>query len=77
MNREVALKQIRGHHADNPNSRARFLVEAEITGGLEHPGIVPVYGLGIDSEGRPYYAMRFIEGIASRRPSPLFTVTRA
>ena len=36
--------------------------EAEITGRLEHPGIVPVYGLGRDSDGRPYYAMRFIEG---------------
>ena len=36
--------------------------EAEITGGLEHPGIVPVYGLGRDADGRPYYAMRFIRG---------------
>ena len=47
LNREVALKQILDRHADDPTSRARFLIEAEITGGLEHPGIVPVYGLGI------------------------------
>ena len=40
----------------------RFLLEAEITGGLEHPGIVPVYGLGTYGDGRPYYAMRFIRG---------------
>ena len=40
----------------------RFLLEAEITGGLEHPGIVPVYGLGAYADGRPYYAMRFIKG---------------
>ena len=46
LHREVALKQILEKHADHPNSRARFLLEAEITGGLEHPGIVPVYGLG-------------------------------
>ena len=39
-----------------------FVLEAEITGGLEHPGIVPVYGLGAYSDGRPYYAMRFIRG---------------
>ena len=45
-----------------PDSRQRFLVEAEITGGLEHPGIVPVYGLGTYGDGRPYYAMRFIQG---------------
>ncbi len=41
---------------------ARFLLEAEITGNLEHPGIVPVYSLGHNTEGRPYYAMRFIRG---------------
>jgi serine/threonine-protein kinase len=38
------------------------LIEAEITGGLEHPGIVPVYGLGTYADGRPFYAMRFIRG---------------
>jgi serine/threonine protein kinase/tetratricopeptide (TPR) repeat protein len=62
LNREVALKQIRPRHADNPESRARFMLEAEVTGGLEHPGIVPVYGLGSHDDGRPYYAMRFIRG---------------
>jgi tetratricopeptide (TPR) repeat protein/tRNA A-37 threonylcarbamoyl transferase component Bud32 len=62
LNREVALKQILDQHADDPVSRSRFLVEAEITGGLEHPGIVPVYGLGTYDGGRPYYAMRFIKG---------------
>jgi len=62
LNREVALKQILDRHADDPTSRSRFLIEAEITGGLEHPGIVPVYGLGTYGNGRPYYAMRFIRG---------------
>jgi hypothetical protein len=62
LNREVALKRILDHHADDPASRQRFLLEAEITGGLEHPGIVPVYGLGSNADGRPYYAMRFVRG---------------
>jgi serine/threonine-protein kinase len=62
LHREVALKQILDQHADDPISRQRFLLEAEITGGLEHPGIVPVYGLGTYGDGRPYYAMRFIRG---------------
>jgi eukaryotic-like serine/threonine-protein kinase len=62
LHREVALKQILDQHADDPTSRQRFLIEAEITGGLEHPGIVPVYGLGTYDGGRPYYAMRFIRG---------------
>jgi serine/threonine protein kinase len=62
LRREVALKEIQTRYADDPVSRARFLREAEITGGLEHPGIVPVYGLGADADGRPFYAMRFIRG---------------
>jgi serine/threonine-protein kinase len=66
LNREVALKEIQASHADNPESRSRFLLEAEITGNLEHPGVVPVYGLGQYADGRPYYAMRFIRGDSLR-----------
>ena len=62
LGRSVALKQIRKDHADREVYRNKFVVEAEITGNLEHPGIVPVYGLGKDASGRPYYAMRLVEG---------------
>lgn len=62
LSREVALKELQLCQAYNPDSRARFLLEAEITGRLEHPGIVPVYGLGHYADGRPYYAMRLIQG---------------
>ncbi|SIO59279.1 WD40 repeat [Singulisphaera sp. GP187] len=62
LGREVALKAIQERLADDPANRARFIREAEITGNLEHPGIVPIYGLGQSADGRPYYAMRFIEG---------------
>jgi formylglycine-generating enzyme required for sulfatase activity/serine/threonine protein kinase len=62
LHREVALKEIQQSRADDPASRSRFLLEAEITGALEHPGIVPVYGLGTYADGRPFYAMRFIKG---------------
>jgi serine/threonine-protein kinase len=62
LHREVALKEIRPERATDPASRGRFLLEAEVTGGLEHPGIVPVYGLGSYADGRLFYAMRFIRG---------------
>jgi WD40 repeat protein/serine/threonine protein kinase len=62
LEREVALKQIKPERADDAESRARFLLEAGVTGRLEHPGIVPVYGLGKDDSGRPFYAMRFVRG---------------
>ncbi len=62
LHREVALKEIQERYASDEQPRLRFLLEAEITGGLEHPGIVPVYGLGHHPDGRPFYAMRFVRG---------------
>jgi serine/threonine-protein kinase len=62
LHREVALKRMQARSAQDPASRRRFLLEAEITGRLEHPGIVPVYGLVQDDNGQPSYAMRFIQG---------------
>ncbi len=62
LNREVALKLIKEQFCTDHDSQARFMAEAEITGGLEHPGVVPVYGLGRDARRGPYYAMRFIKG---------------
>lgn len=62
LNREVALKEIQARFASDIPNRLRFVLEAEVTGALEHPGIVPVYGLGQHQDGRPYYAMRFVRG---------------
>jgi serine/threonine protein kinase/Flp pilus assembly protein TadD len=62
LHREVALKEIQERHAAEPAYRTRFLLEAEVTGCLEHPGIVPIYSLGHYADGRPFYAMRFIRG---------------
>ena len=66
LNRRVALKEMRFPFADDHDSQERFVREAEITGALEHPGIVPVYGLGRYSDGRPYYAMRLIDGLSMK-----------
>lgn len=62
LHREVAFKEIKSEYANHQESRQRFVREAEITGALEHPSIVPIYGLGTYGDGRPYYAMRFIKG---------------
>jgi serine/threonine protein kinase len=62
LNREVALKEIQAQFSHDLSCRSRFVSEAEIAGGLEHPGIVPVYGLGKYDDGRPFYAMRFVKG---------------
>ena len=54
----MALKRIRDHRSAAPSDVERFRREGEITSRLEHPGVVPVYGLGIDASGQPYYTMR-------------------
>jgi serine/threonine protein kinase/formylglycine-generating enzyme required for sulfatase activity len=41
---------------------ARFLEEAQVTGQLDHPGIVPVHELGLDAEGRVYFTMKLVKG---------------
>jgi tetratricopeptide (TPR) repeat protein/tRNA A-37 threonylcarbamoyl transferase component Bud32 len=66
LRRDVALKQIKEELANNPACRREFLREAEITGKLEHPGVVPIYGLVHGPDGNPAYAMRFIEGESLR-----------
>ncbi|MBR4885411.1 MAG: serine/threonine protein kinase, partial [Lentisphaeria bacterium] len=40
----------------------RFIEEARITASLEHPNIVPVHEIGIDSTGAPYYTMKLLRG---------------
>ncbi len=40
----------------------RFVREAQITSQLDHPGIVPVHELGIDEDGRPFFAMKLVRG---------------
>jgi tetratricopeptide (TPR) repeat protein len=62
LGRDVALKEILPDKAHIDQLRSRFVLEAEINGGLEHPGIVPIYSLGTYADGRPFYAMRFVEG---------------
>ncbi len=63
LGREVAIKRL---HADKitPSSLARFLREARIQGWLDHPSIPSVYELGSDDEGRPFFVMKRLSGIA-------------
>ncbi len=61
MQRYVALKEVKDAGKANKTILDRFRREAEITGRLEHPGIVPVYQLGEDvASDRTFYAMRFL-----------------
>ena len=61
LKRTVAIKEISAAAAQSPRTWQRFHREAEITGHLEHPNIVPLYQFGTDPKsGQPFYAMRFV-----------------
>ena len=61
LNRHVALKEISREFVDSDAVIDRFKREAEITGRLEHPSIVPIYQAGSDNaSGRVFYTMRFL-----------------
>jgi eukaryotic-like serine/threonine-protein kinase len=60
--RRVALKELSLEVAHDRSARSRFVREVQVTAQLDHPHIVPVYGLEVASGGRPAYAMKLIEG---------------
>ena len=62
LNRTVAYKKIHEHVAEIPSYLGRFYMEAQVTAQLQHPNIVPVYGL-MNSGGNVGYAMKLIDGI--------------
>lgn len=61
LQRLVVIKQIIAESTTS-DSATRFLNEAQITGQLSHPGIVPVYEMGEDRDGLPFYVMKYLQG---------------
>lgn len=60
--RHVALKRLDAARAKVPLYREGFIAEAQITGQLEHPNIIPVHELGVSGEGVPYFTMKLVRG---------------
>ena len=62
VRREVAMKRLLPTAAKHARQRARFVQEAQVTGQLEHPNIVPIHELGRDSRGAIYFTMKLVKG---------------
>ena len=62
LGRDVAIKVLREEHASDPVLVHRFVEEAQIGGQLQHPGIVPVYELGLRADRRPFFTMKMVKG---------------
>ncbi len=62
--RSVALKRLDKTYAGTAFYSDAFIAEAQITGQLEHPNIVPVHEMAIDEHGIPYFTMKLVHGTA-------------
>lgn len=62
LRRRVAMKVITPSRSNDPETMIRFIEEAQITGQLEHPNIVPVHELGVDGKDNLFYTMKLIRG---------------
>ncbi len=61
IGRDVAIKRLRAL-APTEDDISRFMREARIQARLDHPSIVPVYELGKDQAGKPYFTMKRVAG---------------
>ena len=62
LDRVVAVKKLRPEHASDLELKDRFLREAWVMAQLDHPGVLPVYELGLTEDGTAYYAMKRVRG---------------
>jgi serine/threonine-protein kinase len=60
IDRDVAVKRLK--QTGTPELMAQFIQEVQTTGKLEHPGIVPLYDVGLDEEGRYFFVMKHVQG---------------
>lgn len=61
--RNVALAMMPDYHNRTEQELAKFINEALITAKLEHPHIVPIHDIGLDSNMSPYFVMTFLSGM--------------
>ena len=67
LGRTVARKVVRSGEGTGSDTLERFLREARVQGQLEHPSVVPVYDLGLDAAGNPYFTMKRVAGVTLQR----------
>lgn len=61
--RTVAMKVLTPAGREEREELLRFIEEAQITAQLEHPNIVTVHEVGLDTQERIYYTMKRVQGI--------------
>jgi tetratricopeptide (TPR) repeat protein len=64
LKRPLAVKVLRARYRGDPELTRRFLAEAQITSQLQHPCVPPVHEVGSLADGRPFMALKLIQGRA-------------
>jgi len=62
LRRKVAVKSLLPNMRKQKAFYDRFLAEMQITAQLDHPHIVPIYGLEVAGDGSVAYAMKLVAG---------------
>lgn len=66
LGRVICFKQLKAEFKDDPVEQVRFLREARVGAGLQHPNTVPMYELARDGRGIPYFTMKLVHGYTLR-----------
>ena len=67
LRRQVAMKTLHARTYKEPILVRGFIREAQITGQLNHPNIVPVHDFGVDESGHLFFTMKLVEGMSLRK----------
>ncbi len=62
LGRDTAMKVLIDQRERSPEAIQRFVEEAQVAGQLQHPGIVPVYEMGLFPDSSPYFTMKLVNG---------------
>ena len=67
LHRHVAMKTLHDRTYDEPILVRGFIREAQITGQLSHPNIVPIHDFGVDDSGQLFFTMKLVEGLSLKK----------
>jgi formylglycine-generating enzyme required for sulfatase activity len=62
IDREVAIKMMKGGPGQDAKEKESFVSEAQVTGKLDHPNILPIHDLDTTADGQPFYTMKMVRG---------------
>lgn len=76
VGRDVAVKMLKDEFISDRKVKESFISEANVTGKLEHPNIIPIHDLGETDDGAVFYAMKEVKGVAWNKVMRQYSETK-